>query len=658
DNPVDWFEWSEAAFDAARAHDKPIFLSVGYSACHWCHVMAHESFEDPEVAEQLNRDFVSIKVDREERPDIDAVYMAAVQALTGHGGWPMSVFLTPEGVPFFGGTYWPKEPRHGMPGFPQVLEAVRSAWRNQRADVVESGKRLAEQLRASQEVASEAAPVDESVAATAAEGCVRLWDVRLGGFGPAPKFPHAMTIDFLLAHHLRTDEERALRAAAHTLDAMSRGGIYDHVGGGFARYSVDERWLVPHFEKMLYDNALLLRAYTHGWQVTGDERFRRVAAETADYLLAEMRHPGGGFYSATDADSEGVEGKFFVWSKAEFAEVVASAGEDPADWEAFFGVSEGGNFEGANILHEAGGREESDPAFSKRLAAVRSALYERRRHRVPPGLDDKILTSWNALAIGALAEAGAALGAQRYVEAARTSAEFLAAELVVDGQLRHAWKDGHGARVGAFLEDVSYLAQALLVLAESDPDDRWISWAVQLATDAEARFADGDTDAYFTTAHDAEALVSRPVELWDNATPAGSSVMADVHLRLAGLTGDQAHARNAERTLARFAQRAVQAPTGYGELLRAMERLLAGPREVAIVGDPGEDRTKSLIEVYREAWRPGSVLAVGEPDGAAAVPLLSGRGRVEGRPAAYVCRLFACERPVTEPEDLRALLAR
>ncbi len=685
ENPVDWHEWGEEAFARARAEDKPVFLSVGYSSCHWCHVMAHESFEDDAVAAVLNEHFVPVKVDREERPDVDSVYMAAVQALTGRGGWPMSVFLTPDGTPFFGGTYWPRDDRHGMPGFLRVLDAVSSSWAGQRDQVVAQGRRLAAHLQAQQEVTAAQDRADAEIAASAAGLCVQTWDARDGGFGMAPKFPQAMTIDFLLAHHLRTGDTGALRAATHSLDRMSRGGIYDHVGGGFARYSVDAVWLVPHFEKMLYDNALLLRAYTHAYQVSGNRRFRRVAMEVAEYLLREMRSPAGGFYSATDADSEGQEGKFFVWSKEEFDEVVRGAGEDPPEWGRFFGVTPEGNFEGANILSERipdvdgmepgapeGGREDEDAAFAARLERVRAALYERREQRVHPGLDDKILTSWNALVLGALAECGAALGVPRYIDAARECAAFLRRELWGGGALRHTWKQGHGASVGAFLEDVACLAQALLVLYEADAGgdsgETWFTWARELAADADARFAeigpDGPTGAYFSTAVDAERLLTRPKDLWDNATPAGSSVMVDVHLRLAALTGDGAHEDAARRTLGTFVGRARQAPTGYGELLRGLERLLGGPQEVAVVGHvdgaEGEDRA-ALVRVYREAWRPGSVLAVGAPregtpDAEPAVPLLAGRGLVDGRAAAYVCRRLACERPVTDPAELRRLL--
>ena len=671
DNPVDWWQWEPAAFDEARERDVPVFLSVGYSSCHWCHVMAHESFSDDDVAKLLNEGFVAIKVDREERPDVDSVYMGAVQAMTGRGGWPMSVFLTPDGMPFFGGTYWPKESRHNMPGFVSVLEAVDTAWRDQREQVLSSGEQLLEHLAKANELGSAASSISSPMADRAADLTVQMWDRELGGFGQAPKFPQAMTIDFMIAHHLRTGAPDALEAAMHSLDAMAAGGIYDHVGGGFARYSTDEQWLVPHFEKMLYDNALLLRAYTHGAQTASDPqrhaRFRRIARETADYLLRDMRHPSGGFYSATDADSEGIEGKFFTWSADEFDEVVRNAGEDPAELRAYYGVTEGGNFSdphhphvpAATILHQVGERDELDDSFSARLDAVRDGLSRRRSTRVPPGLDDKILTSWNALAIGALAEAGAALHETRYLDAAVAGAAFLRDTLVVDGRLQHTWKDGHPATIPAFLEDVTYLAQALLVLYEAVHDPQWLQWAVALASDADARFAemvDGEpTGAYFATAHDAEQLLTRPKDLWDNAQPAGSSVMVDVHLRLAALTGDQSHRDTAERILALFLPRAQQAPTGYGELLRGFERMLSGPVEVAVLGAPDDPATQALVAVYRSRWRPGSVLAVGD-DGSDQPPLLAGRTRVNGLPAAYVCRDFACDRPVTDGGELAALL--
>jgi len=663
DNPVDWFEWGEEAFARARQEDKPIFLSVGYASCHWCHVMAHESFEDPEIAEALNEGFVPIKVDREERPDVDAVYMSAVQALTGHGGWPMSAFLTPEGKPFFAGTYWPKDDWRGMPGFARVLTSVRQAWTDQRDDVERSADQLADAVQRSEQLIAGAEAAEGAHAEAAAAAAVGAWDDTKGGFGDAPKFPQAMLIDFLLAHHLRTGDEQARAAAHHSLEAMARGGIYDHVGGGFARYSVDSDWLVPHFEKMLYDNALLLRAYTHGWQVTGDRRFARVVEETATYLLGEMQQPRGGFSSSTDADSEGVEGRFFTWPADELRAVVAQAGEDPDRWTAFFGVTDGGNFEGRNVLHEPTPRDEDDPATHEAYQRVRTALHRARAERVPPALDDKVLTSWNGLVIAALAEAGATFGRPEWVAAARRAAEFIAEELVVEGALHHAWREGHAAAVPALAEDIALLARGLLVLYEADFDPRWVRWARALAADADARFAErGDDGAlsgrYFATAEDAEELLTRPAEQFDNAVPSASSVMAEVHLRLHGLTGESQHATAAEAVLARLAPLGERAPTGFGEVLLALERWLAGPREIAVVGAAGAE---DLLAVVRERWRPGAVLAWASGDEAAAqaaddVPLLAHRTAAQGRATAYVCQGFACEAPVSEPDALRAQL--
>ena len=655
DNPVDWHEWGDEAFAEARERDVPVFLSVGYSSCHWCHVMAHESFEDDETAAAMNASFVNIKVDREQRPDVDAVYMAAVQAMTRHGGWPMSVFLTPDGTPFYGGTYWPAESRPAMASFREVLAAVAGTWANERDKVDEQGRVIVDHLTHLQNL-PDGAEVDADLLDTAAERIVARWDRQQGGFGAAPKFPQAMTIDFLLAHHTRTGDPESLAAAVHSLERMSRGGIYDHVGGGFARYSTDSRWLVPHFEKMLYDNALLLRAYVHGWQITGQARFRRVAADVADYLIGDLQQPEGGFSSATDADSEGVEGKFFVWTAEDFDDAIRAVGEDPGKWRERLGVVAEGNWHDphghapprANVLHEVVPFAEDDPGFAIRWAAVRQSLAERRSLRVPPGLDDKVLVSWNALAIAALAEAGAVLGEARYVEAAQAATAFIAEQMVVDGELRHTWSPGHTATVPALLEDLALLARALLVLYEADHDPQWVAWAQRLAVQVEAGFTEGEGAYYATaegTAADGPELVVRPLDLWDNAQPAGSSVMVEVNLRLAALTGDQSYRDRAVATVTRFGGQVAQAPLGYGELLTGAERLLAGPLELAVVGPDPEP----LLAVLRDTWRPGVVLAAGDPDG---VPLLADRPTVDGKATAYLCRNFACELPTTDPEAL------
>jgi uncharacterized protein YyaL (SSP411 family) len=669
DNPVDWFEWGPEAFARAREQDRPVFLSVGYSSCHWCHVMAHESFEDADVAVLLNQNFVSIKVDREERPDVDAVYMNAVQALTGRGGWPMSVFLTPDGEPFFAGTYWPRDDRGGMPGFVRVLRSITEVWHEQREQVTAAGEQLSARLREVSASPGRAGVIDGTVVARAADQIVAQWDRHDGGFGDAPKFPQAMTIDFLLAHSARTGHQEALQAAVHALTAMSRGGIYDHVAGGFARYATDRRWLVPHFEKMLYDNALLLRAYTHAAQLTGVRRFRRVARETVGWLLSEMAYDGGGFACALDADSEGQEGKYYVWRLEEFSAAVERAGADPALWMSRFGVTVRGNFNdphghippGTSILYEPEPLAEEPELLAER-ARVREQLAAVRASRVRPGLDDKVLVSWNGLMLGALAEAGAALGEPDWIRAARRTAEFLASELVgADAQGRtvlwHRWTPEHGAGIPAFAEDVAYLAQGLLALYEADHDPRWLQWAIELADDADTRFRDAASGTYFTIPSDGEQLIARPRELLDNATPATSSVMTDVHLRLAALTGEQRHVDLAEQTMAALAGAIPQMPLAFGELLRSAERSLGTSTEVAIVGPEGDMRD-ALVAVYRATWRPSAVLAVGGEDGVAPVALLADRPLRGGQPTAYVCHHFACELPVTQPHELSAQLDR
>ena len=669
DNPVDWYPWGDEAFEEARRRDVPIFLSVGYSSCHWCHVMAHESFEDEQVAAVMNEQFVNVKVDREERPDVDAVYMAAVQGMTGRGGWPMSVFLDHDRRPFYAGTYWPKQGRGGMPGFPAVLEAIHDAWANRREEVVDSAGEIVEALASAGRSAAEDA-VDLELSGQAVDVVVdRAWDRQLGGFGRAPKFPQAMTIGLLLDHHARTGHAGALEAAVHSLHAMARGGIHDQVAGGFARYSTDARWLVPHFEKMLYDNGLLLDVYARAAALTGDVELERVARSTADYLIREMQHEAGGFFSATDADSEGVEGKFFVWTDEEFREVCTTAGVDPDRYAAFHGVVPDGNFTAeaaghapprANILHEPVDRATfadqhgiSRETLEAELRRLHIALYDRRSDRVPPGLDDKVLTSWNALAIRGLARAALHLGEPRYAEAAARSARFLQDHAVVDGRLHHTWKDGVAA-VPAFLEDVAGLAAALPWLGAATGEPAWTAWAAELADDAVARFTDPD-GGYFQTAADAEALVTRPKDTWDNATPSGNSLLASAAWQLALLTGEGRWRGVAEDVVTAFAGDVRRAPTGFGELLQVVEALAADPREVAVVGPAGTARD-ALLHAALGLPRPGLVAAVADPDDAdvAGVPLLQDRPARDGAPTAYVCRGFVCDAPTTHPEEVAA----
>jgi uncharacterized protein YyaL (SSP411 family) len=640
DNPVDWYPWGEEALARARTEDKPILLSIGYSACHWCHVMERESFEDPRTAALMNERFVCIKLDREERPDLDAIYMEACQAMTGSGGWPLNVFLTPEHVPFYAGTYFPPESRMGMPGWRQVLEAVAQAWDEQRDEIRAGGERTAQRLRGGALLAPSKEPMDPRSLDEAVAGLRSQYDPAHGGFGGAPKFPPASALEFLL----RRDQvaHGALEISAHTLRAMASGGIYDQLGGGFHRYSVDAYWLVPHFEKMLYDNALLARAYLHGWQVSGDALFRRVCEETLDWGLREMRGTEGGFFSALDADSEGEEGKFYVWTVAEMRE--ALAGEPDADEAiAWFGATDRGNFEGRNIPVRGPGEPERRDEWRRRL-------YEARARRVWPGLDDKRLTSWNALMISALAEAGAVLERADYLDAARSCAEFVLRELRdADGRLLRTWKDGQ-AKLNAYLEDHAFLLEALLALYEASFEPRWFAEARALADVLVERFADDENGGFFETSSDHERLVARRKDLEDHPIPSGNASGAYGLLRLAALTGEHEYERRAVSTLRLLHALAPKHPQAFGHLLQALDFHLSPTREVALVGGD----TTELQRVVRRAFRPHLVLAGGDRDG---VPLLEGRGPVDGRAAAYVCERFACKAPVTEPAELERLLA-
>jgi uncharacterized protein YyaL (SSP411 family) len=634
DNPVDWYPWGEEALARAREEDRPIVLSIGYSACHWCHVMERESFEDPETAALMNERFVCIKLDREERPDLDSIYMEACQAMTGQGGWPLNVFLTPEQVPFYAGTYFPPEPRMNMPSWRQVLEAVAQAWEDRRDEIRASGDRVAAHLRGAAALRPSEQPFDPGALDAAVETLRSQFDRAHGGFGGAPKFPPASTLELLLR---RAESEMT----AQTLRAMASGGMYDQVGGGFARYSVDAHWLVPHFEKMLYDNALLARAYLHGWQALGEPLFRTVAEETLDWALREMRAPEGGFYSALDADSEGEEGRFYVWTLDELRE--ALAGEPDADEAiAWFGATQRGNFEGRNIPVRGPGEPE-------RRDAWRAALYEVRRKRVWPGLDDKRLTSWNALMIAALADAGAVLERDDYLDAARAAASFVLAELRDgDGRLLRSWKDGRG-RLNAYLEDHAFLLEALIVLYEATFEPRWFTAARELAGQMVERFADDENGGFFETSSDHERLLARRKDLEDHPIPSGNASAAYGLLRLAALTGEADWEERGVSVLRLLHEVAAKHPQAFGHLLQALDFHLAPVKEVALVGDD----VRPLERVVRGAFRPHLVLAGGERDG---VPLLEGREPVDGRAAAYVCERFACKAPVTEPGDLERLL--
>ena len=639
DNPVDWFPWGDEALDRARAGDRPLLVSIGYSACHWCHVMERESFEDPAIAALMNDRFVCVKVDREERPDVDAICMEACQAMTGQGGWPLNAFLTPDRKPFYVGTYFPPQARQGMPSWRMVLEAIADAWERRRSEIVEQGAAIARSLGASARIEPSEQSFHAGMLDTAAATLRRRFDAANGGWGTAPKFPQASTIEFLLAHGEREPALASLRA-------MAIGGIYDQVGGGFARYAVDATWTVPHFEKMLYDNALLARAYLHGYEVSGEELFRRVCRETLDWALLEMRGPEGGFCSSLDADSEGVEGKFYVWSLEELRSVLGDRADEAI---AYFGATESGNFEDSRNVLEARG------AVPERLPEIRRTLYEVRRQRVWPGLDDKRLTSWNALMIAALADAGAVLGDDHYIEAARACADFVLSELRDhSGRLLRTWKDGRG-RLHAYLEDHAFLLDALIVLYEATFEQRWYDEAVLLADTLIARFADPERGGFFTTAGDDEVLVTRRKDLDDTPIPSGNSAAALALARLARLSGDATYEQHAVGVLRLLGTIAVEHPGGFAHLLRALDFHLARVVEVAIIGG-GEDGAGPLLEAVRAAFRPHLVLAGAAGSPSAGVPLLAGRGLVDGRAAAYVCEHFVCQAPVTDAGALERLL--
>jgi uncharacterized protein YyaL (SSP411 family) len=639
DNPVDWYPWGEEARARARQLDRPLLLSIGYSSCHWCHVMEHESFEDPEIARFMNEHFVPVKVDREERPDVDAIYMEAVQGMTGHGGWPLTAFCDPRGVPFYGGTYFPPEPRRGMPSFRMVMEAVVQSWATQRERIGEATNRIRSQLGAMGRVEPGQDDPGPELVEAAVNGLRELADMEHGGFGSAPKFPPASALELLLARG-------ATDVVEVTLDAMAAGGIFDHIGGGFARYSVDDVWLVPHFEKMLYDNALLARAYLHGYQALGHERWRETCERTLDWMLAEMRGPEGGFYSALDADSEGEEGRFYVWSAAEFRE---TAGDEVAE---YYGITDRGNFEGKNIPNLIG-RLDSEPPMG--LEEAHRALYEARSSRVLPGLDDKRLASWNALAIAALADAGAVLGRADYLEAAAACADFVWSEMRDgDGRLLRSWKHG-AARLNAYLEDHAYLLEALLTLYEASFEVRWFDAARETADAMIARFADPERGGFFTTSDDHEELIARRKDVEDHPIPSGNSAAAFGLLRLAALTGEHEYERHAVSVLRLFARVAARHPHAVAHLLRALDFQLAPVREVALTSPADGDGLGALASVVRAKLRPYIVIA-GGVEGTERPELMAERRAVEGRPAAYVCERFACRAPVTEPEQLAAAL--
>jgi uncharacterized protein YyaL (SSP411 family) len=659
-NPVDWYPWGPEAFERARREDKPVLLSVGYSACHWCHVMERESFENDDIAALMNQLFVSIKVDREERPDVDQIYMQAVQAMSGRGGWPMTVFLTPDGIPFYGGTYFPPEDRHGMPAFPRLLRSIADAYHGRRGEVQEAGRQLVESMGQSGRLAASSTLLGRDVLARAYMGLSGEFDERDGGLGQAPKFPQPMTWEAVLRIGRRLGDPRGLEMLHLTLTRMARGGIYDQLGGGFHRYSVDGQWLVPHFEKMLYDNAQLASLYLHGWLASGEPLYRRIAEETLDYVRREMTHPEGGFYSAQDADSEGVEGKFFVWS----AEEMGRALGDPALARAalaYWGVDDGPNFEGHSILFVP--REPAEVAASLGLTPealadsigrARAVLYTERGKRVHPGLDDKVLASWNGLMLAAFAEAAAVLGRADYLATAVRNAEFITGQMVRDGRLLRSWKGGR-ARITGYLEDYAMVGAGMLVLYEATFDRRWLDESRRLADEALRLFWVAEREAFFDTGHDQEALVVRPRNLFDNAVPSGTSVAIDWLLRLAVVLGEARYETTALAALRPMADLMQRHPSGFGRYLSALDFYLGPVAEIALVWRAGDRAALApLLGTIYGRYQPNRVVVGAEERGTAAagLPLLAERPTVEGRPTAYVCEHYACQLPVTDPEAL------
>jgi uncharacterized protein YyaL (SSP411 family) len=677
ENPVDWYPWGEEALARARREDKPILLSIGYSACHWCHVMERESFEDPDTAALMNEGFVNIKVDREERPDLDSIYMQAVQAAMGQGGWPLTAFLTPEGRFFYGGTYFPPEPRHGMPSFRQLLGAMLDAYRNRREEIEEGSHRLL-RLLSSGLAASEP---EEGSGASAhrrkeveleAEGpdllndayrfLARRFDPVHGGFGPAPKFPQPTTLELLLRHFHGTGSEEALDMVLQTLREMARGGMRDHLGGGFHRYSVDARWLAPHFEKMLYDNGLLARVYLHAFQITGDAEFRDVATSTLDYILEDLTDPKGGFYSARDADSEGEEGLFYLWQPEQVLKVLGQ--EEGGLFNRIYDVTGIGNFEGQNILHLSAGLEALANAESlsveelgTRLAQSREALKDARTRREPPFRDEKVLVGWNSFALRALAEAGATLQRTDYLDAARGNATFLLGSLRDDGRLRRSWKDGI-ARVPAFLEDYAGLGNALLTLYEATLEPEWLGETRTLTDQVMELFWEDDEGVFYDSPKDGETLVMRPRDVMDNATPSGNSLATELLFRGSLVFGEERFREAAVRTLVSEIKAMRSYPSAFGRLLSVLTGMLSPPVEVTLLGKPADPELMKMLAAAHAPFIPSRVVVGGDPNTLPPLPLAEGREARGGEATAYVCRAFACTAPLLTHQSVAEELAK
>ncbi|MEW6731415.1 MAG: thioredoxin domain-containing protein [Acidobacteriota bacterium] len=665
-NPVDWYPWGEEALARAKDEDRPILLSVGYSACHWCHVMERESFENQEIAQMMNDRFVCVKVDREERPDLDQIYMNAVQLMTGHGGWPMTVFLTPEGVPFYGGTYFPPNDRYGMPGFPRILQAVAEAYHTKRDEIEVSGHELLNEIRNMNNFRPSGELLSVEILRKAYHNLASNFDSRNGGFGRAPKFPQPMNLNFLLRFYARTGSREALDMVETTLDYMARGGIYDHLGGAFARYSTDEKWLVPHFEKMLYDNALLSQVYLRAYQLTGKPMYRRITEETLDWVLAEMTDPQGGFYSTLDADSEGVEGKFYIWEKEEIEHLL---GTDASAFINYYSVTSAGNFEEKNILYVAKPEDEMAKEAAKiagisieelhaALIRGRQTLLTARAQRIRPGRDDKILTAWNGMMIRSFAEAARVLGRDDYRAAAIKATEFLLSTNYVDGRLLRSYKDGQ-AKYNAYLEDYAYMIDALIALYEATGKLSWLEQARVFADVMIEQFWDNEDGGFFFTGKDHEELVARSKDYSDNATPSGNSVAIDVLLRLQIIFNHEDYGHKATRILSLLTRVLERFSAGFGHTLGALDFYLSTPKEIAIIGEQGAANTEALLATVYGHYLPNKVVVIAEANDTRAkelIPLLADRGMINGQATAYVCEKFTCKQPVNSPEELATQL--
>jgi uncharacterized protein YyaL (SSP411 family) len=654
-NPVDWYPWGPEALETAKREDKPILLSIGYAACHWCHVMAHESFEDEETARVMNDSFVNIKVDREERPDIDGIYMQAVQAMTGHGGWPMTMFLMPDGTPFYGGTYFPLDDRHGLPSFRRVLRSVSDAYADKREDVAQSAEQLRHIYESNLAKSRSGGGLTAQMLDIAYRSLAQRYDARNGGFGAAPKFPATMVLDFLLRYWKRTGTGDAIEMVVNSFRKMTRGGIYDQIGGGFARYSVDASWLVPHFEKMLYDNALLTRLGAHLWQATKDDEVRRVTIETVEWVDREMTSPEGGFYSSLDADSEGHEGKFYVWTEEELDSLL---GANSRAVKTYYGVTPGGNFEGKNILYVPGDRPVAalragidEDLLDGVVTRARRILYDTRARRVWPGRDEKILASWNGLMLRGVATAARAFDRTDFATLAKRNAEFLAREMVRQGRVMRSHKEGV-TRISGFLEDHAAVAHGFLAVYELTFDERWVARAREIADAMIEWFWDDEVGAFFDTARDSEQLITRPRDITDNATPSGTSLAVELLLHLAEMQQDSEYLRRAVFALETLAEPMLRYPTAFGHLLGCADMELYGAIEVALVGNASTPMFKALERAVARQYVPSLVLAGGAFATRSTVKLLENRPLIDDRPTAYVCRGYTCDKPVTEPDAL------